>query len=273
MCEISKANGIIPVICSILPAAKYKWRPEISPVEPIKRVNAALKKYAEDNKVLYLDYYSALVDKHGGLPAEDARDGSVNVSVDSSSVNTNAVGVYPVTYTASDANGNQASVTVYITVADFDEDTVREYADAVLAQILPWGGSEWEIAKAVYDYVSQSVRYSTSTSYLMGQYWRAAYSGFTTYAGNCYIYYAMSSVLLTRMGVENMMVSRNDPAHPHYWNLVKVDGNWYHFDACPHYAGFDLYSFLLTDAEVIDYSTYKVAGYYSFDASLYPATP
>lgn len=205
--------------------------------------------------------------------AEDARDGSVNVSVDSSSVNTNAVGVYPVTYTASDANGNQASVTVYITVADFDEDTVREYADAVLAQILPWGGSEWEIAKAVYDYVSQSVRYSTSTSYLMGQYWRAAYSGFTTYAGNCYIYYAMSSVLLTRMGVENMMVSRNDPAHPHYWNLVKVDGNWYHFDACPHYAGFDLYSFLLTDAEVIDYSTYKVAGYYSFDASLYPATP
>lgn len=75
MCEISKANGITPVICSILPAAKYWWRPEISPVEPIKRVNAALKKYAEDNKVLYLDYYSALVDNNGGLPAEDARDG------------------------------------------------------------------------------------------------------------------------------------------------------------------------------------------------------
>ncbi|MBR4184755.1 MAG: transglutaminase domain-containing protein [Clostridia bacterium] len=205
--------------------------------------------------------------------AEDARDGSVNVTVDSSAVNLNAVGVYPVVYYASDASGNTATATAYITVADFDEDTVRSYADAVLAQILPWGGTEREKAKAVYDYVSKSVRYSTSTAHLMGQYWRAAYSAFTTYAGNGYTYYAMSSVLLTRAGIENIMVSRNDPNHPHYWNLVKVDGNWYHFDACPHYAGFDLYSFLLTDAQVIDYSTYQVAGYYSFDASLYPATP
>ena len=205
--------------------------------------------------------------------AEDARDGAVDVYVDSSAVNLNALGTYPLVYSAVDASGNAASVTVYVTVADYDEDTVRAYADAVLAQILPWGGTEREKAKAIYDYVSQSVRYSTSTSYLMGQYWRAAYSAFTTYAGNCYIYYAMSSVLLTRAGIENIMISRNDPNHPHYWNLVKVGGNWYHFDTCPHYAGFDLYSFLLTDAEVIDYSTYQVAGYYNFDASLYPATP
>ncbi|MBO6053029.1 MAG: transglutaminase domain-containing protein, partial [Clostridia bacterium] len=205
--------------------------------------------------------------------AEDARDGAVDVSVDSSAVNLNALGTYPLVYSAVDASGNAASVTVYVTVADYDEDTVRAYADAVLAQILPWGGTERDKAKAIYDYVSQSVRYSTSTSYLMGQYWRSAYSAFTTYAGNCYIYYAMSSVLLTRAGIENIMISRNDPAHPHYWNLVKVGGNWYHFDTCPHYAGFDLYSFLLTDAEVLDYSTYQVAGYYSFDASLYPATP
>ncbi|MBR4896786.1 MAG: transglutaminase domain-containing protein [Clostridia bacterium] len=205
--------------------------------------------------------------------AEDARDGAVDVYVDPSAVNLNALGTYPLIYSAVDASGNAASVTVYVTVADYDEETVRAYADAVLAQILPWGGTEREKAKAIYDYVSQSVRYSTSTSYLMGQYWRAAYSAFTTYAGNCYIYYAMSSVLLTRAGIENIMISRNDPNHPHYWNLVKVGGNWYHFDTCPHYAGFDLYSFLLTDAEVIDYSTYQVAGYYNFDASLYPATP
>ncbi|MCR4905919.1 MAG: hypothetical protein K6A33_07545 [Clostridiales bacterium] len=224
---------------------------------------------AADQKVLI----GSTVSFRKNVWAEDARDGSVNVTVDSSAVNLNAVGVYPVVYYATDMSGNTGTATVHITVADFDEDTVRGYADAVLAQILPWGGTEREKAKAVYDYVSQSVRYSTSTSHLMGQYWRAAYSAFTTYAGNCYTYYAMSSVLLSRAGIENLMVSRNDPNHPHYWNLVKVDGNWYHFDACPHYAGFDLYSFLLTDAQVIDYSTYQVAGYYNFDASLYPATP
>ena len=69
------------------------------------------------------------------------------------------------------------------------------------------------------------------------------------------------------------MVQRNDPNKPHYWNLVKVDGNWYHFDTCPHYADYPLTSFLLTDAEVAYYSTYQAVGYYSFDSSLYPATP
>ena len=47
--------------------------------------------------------------------AEDARDGSVNVTVDSSAVNLNAVGVYPVVYYASDASGNTATATAYIT--------------------------------------------------------------------------------------------------------------------------------------------------------------
>ena len=69
------------------------------------------------------------------------------------------------------------------------------------------------------------------------------------------------------------MIQRNIPDRPHYWNLVKIDGNWYHFDSCPHYDYAPLESFLLTDAEVIDYSTNAAEGYYSFDSSLYPATP
>lgn len=30
MCDIARANGIKPVICSVLPARKYSWRPEIT---------------------------------------------------------------------------------------------------------------------------------------------------------------------------------------------------------------------------------------------------
>ena len=75
MCEIAKANNITPIICSILPAARYKWRPEIESVQPIKKVNAALEKYARENNVLYLDYYSKLVDANSGLAPEHSRDG------------------------------------------------------------------------------------------------------------------------------------------------------------------------------------------------------
>ena len=75
MCEISKANNIKPIICSILPADKYKWRPIIKSVEPIKRINAMLKKYALENGIVYLDYYSKLDNGKGGLSKAHALDG------------------------------------------------------------------------------------------------------------------------------------------------------------------------------------------------------
>ena len=75
MCEIAKANKITPIICSILPAAKYKWRPVIKSVEPIKRINSMLKKYAQENGITYLDYYSKLDDGNGGLTEAHAKDG------------------------------------------------------------------------------------------------------------------------------------------------------------------------------------------------------
>ena len=75
MCEISKANGIVPVICSVLPAAKYPWRPVIKSVESIKKINAMLKDYAEKNSITYLDYYSVLDNGKGGLSLANAKDG------------------------------------------------------------------------------------------------------------------------------------------------------------------------------------------------------
>ena len=205
--------------------------------------------------------------------AEDAADGPVTVSVDSSKLNTGVLGVYEVIYTASDTKGNTAAARAYITVRDRDISDVNALADNVLAGIYSYASTERQIARAIYDWCVANIRYSTSTAYLMGNYVKAAYSGFTTFAGNCYTYYATASALLTRAGIENLMIQRNIPDRPHYWNLVKIDGNWYHFDSCPHYDYAPLESFLLTDAEVIDYSTNAAEGYYSFDSSLYPATP
>ena len=75
MCELLKHNGIIPVICSVLPAHKYKWRPNIDAVPAIADLNSKLKAYAQSNGIEYLDYYSALVDERKGLTTEDSADG------------------------------------------------------------------------------------------------------------------------------------------------------------------------------------------------------
>lgn len=75
MCELAKTNKIRPVLCSCLPAARFSWRPEMRPAEEIKRLNEMIKAYAKANKIKYIDYYSALVDEHGGLPQKYAADG------------------------------------------------------------------------------------------------------------------------------------------------------------------------------------------------------
>lgn len=75
MCEIAKANKIKPVICSVLPADRFGWRPGVKPAEEIVKLNKMLKEYADSQKIMYIDYYSVLADENGGLPAKHASDG------------------------------------------------------------------------------------------------------------------------------------------------------------------------------------------------------
>lgn len=76
MCEIAKANKIKPVICSVLPAKQYKWRPEVTDgAEKIVRLNGMLKEYAKSHKITYVDYHSAMKDAENGLPEKWSYDG------------------------------------------------------------------------------------------------------------------------------------------------------------------------------------------------------
>lgn len=76
MCEIAKANKIKPIICSVLPADRFGWRPELqNPNLIIDKLNGMLKAYAENNHIPYVDYHSALDNGKGGLPEKYAKDG------------------------------------------------------------------------------------------------------------------------------------------------------------------------------------------------------
>jgi len=75
MSELAKANGIEVIISSVLPAHDYVWRPGLEPNVKIPKLNAMLKDYAENNRIIYLDYFSAMVDDRNGLPVALAEDG------------------------------------------------------------------------------------------------------------------------------------------------------------------------------------------------------
>lgn len=218
-------------------------------------------------------YEGDTISYRSGVTAYDETDGTVIVYVNSKNVNTSVAGTYTVTYTAYDTSGNAATASAKVTIKPVTQSTLDSHADEILSVIITGSMTEREKAKAIYDWCCENLKYSTVTSYLMGYHYKAAYSGYKLHYGNCYTYYAVARSLLTRAGITNMMIQRDSTTNPHYWNLVQIDGNWYHFDTCPQPVPNNDGCFLLTDAEVAYYSTYKEAGYYSFAAGVYPATP
>ncbi|MBS0388980.1 MAG: SGNH/GDSL hydrolase family protein [Proteobacteria bacterium] len=75
MAEQARAHGARVIIASILPAARYGWRPQVEPVASIAAMNAWLRDYAAREHLTYVDYYAALEDGHGGFKAALADDG------------------------------------------------------------------------------------------------------------------------------------------------------------------------------------------------------
>lgn len=75
MSELARMHDIEVIICSVLPAFDYEWRPGLEPNIKIPKLNGMLKSYAEANGIIYLDYFSVMADDRNGLPKELADDG------------------------------------------------------------------------------------------------------------------------------------------------------------------------------------------------------
>ena len=76
MAELAKVNGIRVVLSSVMPVCDYiRPQTEGRPPEKIIALNAWIKAFAEKNNLIYLDYYSAMLDDQKMLRKEITRDG------------------------------------------------------------------------------------------------------------------------------------------------------------------------------------------------------
>ncbi|MEP2935466.1 MAG: GDSL-type esterase/lipase family protein [Gilvibacter sp.] len=67
MTNMALQKDIKVIICSVLPANSFPWRPEIKPANMVIELNQLLKNIAIRKEVRYLDYYSQMVNDHKGL--------------------------------------------------------------------------------------------------------------------------------------------------------------------------------------------------------------
>jgi lysophospholipase L1-like esterase len=75
MAELAKVNKIKVVLSSVLPVFDYPWKPGLQPAEKIVSLNKMIKDYADTHEIIYLDYFSSMVDERKGLKKEYSGDG------------------------------------------------------------------------------------------------------------------------------------------------------------------------------------------------------
>ena len=75
MVTLARANGIKVILASILPARAFPWKPALRPAQRIMRWNAWLRRYADAEGLVFVDYYAVMVDVQGGLRPDYDSDG------------------------------------------------------------------------------------------------------------------------------------------------------------------------------------------------------
>lgn len=237
------------------------------------------------------------VSYRSGIHVTDNADTSVPLEIDASAVDLSAAGSYPVVYRAVDTSGNETLVTVTLTVTPAPEASnaeeeplptpaqdaqlvvTQEMLDAVCARVLsqittPEAG-KLEQARAIYNYVYHHIKYVGSSD--KSDWVRGAYIGLTRGKGDCFNYYAASRALLTACGIDNLSLERVGGTSRHYWNLVNLGDGWYHFDSCWAPTGYPHDGFLMTEAQVREYTELLQTNgvrvnYYVYDYAACPVT-
>lgn len=213
-----------------------------------------------------------------GVTATDPEDGELVFTVDSSAVDRDTPGEYSVIYRTVDSAGHavEERVTVTVIARSVTYEQLWEAVDTAIARRGLASLSREQLCEDLYYAIKADMSYTSDSD--KSDWVAEAYRGLREGEGDCFTYYAIARAYFERLGVSVLTVQRAPNVLPstHYWLLVNMGSEeepaWYHWDACPHYKEYPLTSILLTDEELLAYNE-KVPNYYTFDRSLYPATP
>ena len=144
------------------------------------------------------------------------------------------------TFVDSDADGEADTTeqiqTLYLSyVVDSSEvSKVKESTEAAITYALSWvdteTASDFEIAQALHDYIVRTCTYNEYVAYYdtAVSTARTAYGALVEGSAVCQGYALAYKLLLTRAGIPAIFIPSSDMNHA--WNMVKIDGSWYHVD-------------------------------------------
>jgi transglutaminase-like putative cysteine protease len=148
--------------------------------------------------------------------------------------------------------GTSAKIKLSVTYRESALETaaVDERIRQTLPAILEGAATDRQKARAIHDWIVTHVAYDTS----LQRY--TAYDALMSGSAVCQGYTLLAHRMMAFAGLESKIVEGTVASGSHVWNLVHIDGEWYHMDATwddpvpdrPGIAG-ETY-FLKTDAEM-----------------------
>lgn len=143
-----------------------------------------------------------------------------------------------------------------------EEDLADGLVENILREILSPGMNQHQKTRAIYDYVVANVAYDLN--YRENSVYAALVKGRAVCQGYAMLLYKM----LDKAGIKTLLISGQAGGENHLWNMVNLEGNWYHLDATwddpvPDIPGRVHYNYYnLTDEQM--------AATHTWDRTLYP---
>lgn len=143
---------------------------------------------------------------------------------------------------------------IYYDEAQYDYARYEQAVAELLHEAVFDGMSQWQMALAVHDALIANSIYDESLEK------NTSYDILVNSTGVCAGYAMAYLDIMTRLGIQCRFVVSDEMNHA--WNLVKIDGNWYHVDLTWDDPAPDSYGmvrheyFLLTDAQMLEKEHY-----------------
>jgi lysophospholipase L1-like esterase len=75
MVDMAEMNGIKVILASIPPMDRLYWQPDFRPAEVVRELNAWLRQFAAERRLVFADYYAVLSSATGSMKPEFTNDG------------------------------------------------------------------------------------------------------------------------------------------------------------------------------------------------------
>ncbi|WP_424767347.1 transglutaminase domain-containing protein [Paenibacillus sp. sgz302251] len=122
--------------------------------------------------------------------------------------------------------GNKSTISIEARYRETKEQTAvvdREVA-ADLAKLIEPGMNDHEKVKVIHDWIVTHVEYDQTLSHY------TAYEAITLGEAVCQGYSLLGYKMLQKAGIEVLIAEGTVNTGEHAWNMVKLDGKWYHLD-------------------------------------------